>query len=487
MKIPFFRRLVGTAKAQSPDERNLLKKDIKKDSDDMSRLGEFQLGGRQEAFNGFFDDMSQFIAHFETIRRELEEKQRQLNGEFEDRARERNELNATAKALEASRNQNVEQGKQIAALADRVVKLELDLEAKNTVTDRLRDQFSESEILVDEQRITIVKLKSELENRQEFADRVLETLQTAQRERDGFAKQSAEADERIRSLEISLQEKGHALRSVESERDALRKFSDEARQQTAMLLGRISQLEHDHAQQASLVAALEEQVRALQATGAQLALEYEEFQAAAQAEAAQAAIRVDSATSKLRRLEHENLVLLQQAQEVNGELRALRRRHVDADVERQRLSERLEGFQIENEMLRREHGAAETARSAAVDRADQLSSALDRRRVEIERIQTRCATLEHRMKELQHSGEIAAKSAADRETNLKDMVDRLRAENVVLSGALDELRKERQRLSNEINRGWKSQLDSDSLISDGSDVSWRKDQLPSDRTLNIIS
>lgn len=446
---------------------------------------EFRLGGRQESINGFFDDVSHLLAVFERMRGELEDKQQQLRHEFEERARERGEFKALSAAYEAARHQVIDQMERIEALATKVSRLEQERDENATAYSLASDQLEAARVQAETLSQQLVKTSLELERAQQFADRALDSLQTVERERDLLSKQAAESEDRSRALEAGLQEKAQSLLSVESERSALRKFCDELRQQSTKLASRVAELEDANSQQAGLVVALEERIRSLQATGSRLSLEHEELLARSQAEAAQASMRVDAATTKLRRLEQENLKLQQQAQASNSESRAAARRMADAELELQRLAERLAGQEAEADSLRKAINASETARAAAIERAEQLSSAHERRRIEAERLETRCASLLGQLERQEAAGHIAHREADEREVQLRDMIERLRGENAVLNGALEEVRKERQRLASELQASWQVKVGKSGVPLDISAI-LRDAQAASDNVNKII-
>lgn len=447
---------------------------------------EFRLGGRQESISGFFDDVSQLFAVFEKMRGELEDKQRQLKHEFEERARERGEFKALATAYDSARCQVLDQIKRISDLEEEVVRKEKELNETLESHSINSDNLEKANLLKEQISQKLAQTSLELERTQQFADRALDTMQTLERERDLLSRQAAESEDRFRVLEASLQEKEQSLLSVESERGALRRFSDELRQQSANLASRVAELEGSNSDYTGLVVALEERVRLLQANGSRMSLEREELLARSQAEAAQASMRIDAAASKLRMLEQENLKQQQKIQAANAEARAAARRMADAELELQRLAERYAGQETDLDNMRKAIASSEAARKTAIERAEQLSSAHERRRIDAERFETRCASLLSQIEKLEAAGHIAHKEACEREAQLRDVIERLRGENAVLDGALEEVRKERKRLASELQIGWQGKVEKSSVPLEISAI-LRDSQVKDENVNRIIS
>ena len=91
----------------------------------------------------------------------------------------------------------------------------------------------------------------------------------------------------------------------------------------------------------------------------------------------------------------------------------------------------------------------ESARTAAVERSDQLSKQLQTTEIALKRGETRAAELRERLEAAQAENAHRRSTLEERLANLEAGLERERAERTIAEGALESLRRERGRTGGE--------------------------------------
>ena len=420
------------------------------ESHKLSLDTEFVLGGRQESINGFFDDVSQLMTLFQSLQGNLQEKQTQLRCEFAERGRERAEFIALTNAYNTARDQVALQLAQTTELRQQFAAVTRERQAAQHALTAAESSVDAAYSDIKRLNAELLQHRAEIANATQCADRAIGALTRTEQEREQLNIQFNELSVRCGDLEGQLQASGQMLLSAEAERDALRKLYDEQTAQATALTRRAAELEDLLATDRQALSMAEERLRQTQANFSRLSVDHEDLVVNSRNQAKQDAIQIETALSKLRRLEQDNASMAQQIQVQNELNRTHSRRLSDAAANQQRLEERVEAADADISTLRQNLQASEMARSVAVDRADHLWAALEKRKFENEQLEARCLNLQAALEKQDSRTHIAQANSSERERQLAELVERTRSENAMLSGALEEARRDRNRMIGEL-------------------------------------
>lgn len=424
---------------------------------------EFVLGRRQESINGFFDQVSQAMQHLQALHVDLKDKQTLLISEFFERGRERAEFMALANAYNSARDHAKIQLEQQADLRQQLSSCLRELEDKRHALTLAEQAVDNAHVEIARQAADGAQMRAELSHAMISADHAINALNKAELERDNLSVQINEIARQYSDLESQWQAQTQARLSADAEREGVQKLYDEAITAEIALSRRIAELEEAAVSDRQALLIAEERLRSVQANFTQLSIEHEEAIATNHAQTAQDALRLETSLNKLRRIEQDNAAMSQQILAQNELARTHARRLSDTTLNEQRLSDRLDAAVGDLDFLRQDFQASEKARLAAVERGEQLSAVLDRRKLDIDKLEGRCEALQALVDKQNSEMRLAQAASTERERQMAELVERARGENAALSGALDEARRERNRMIAELQTHLNSKTDKASL------------------------
>ncbi|HQR91035.1 MAG TPA: intermediate filament-like cell shape determinant CreS, partial [Caulobacter sp.] len=125
---------------------------------------------------------------------------------------------------------------------------------------------------------------------------------------------------------------------------------------------------------------------------------------------------------------------------------AVERRAGDLNVALERALDRIRSLEDEGEGLRQRHAGVDTARAAAIERADQLAKAAVAHDKTLQRAEERANQLRVRLEAMQEAQDAARRQHEEKVGELQAQIERLTSEAALAEGALEAARRDRSRL-----------------------------------------
>jgi crescentin len=156
--------------------------------------------------------------------------------------------------------------------------------------------------------------------------------------------------------------------------------------------------------------------------------------------------RLETATGRADKLEEMNGQISARLNESSAQQQAVERRAGDLNVALERALERVRNLEDEVEDLRGRHAGVDTARAAAIERADQLAKTVGAHEKALKRAEERAAQLRTRFEALQASEDETRRAHDDKVAEMQTEIERIRSEAALAEGALESARRDRSRL-----------------------------------------
>jgi crescentin len=385
------------------------------------------IGVRYETIHGGLDSISRVVEHLRAIEPLLSEIRGPVAEEFEARRAEHAELIA----LRAAHDQATTD----AALTEseaRRQSLDVALEDSALEIDRLRNGLQQSELKVG-------GLEAALRDATARAEHLAQDVET-------LRVQTQDIDARRGESEAALAAAKQQSALQAEELGTVKKRLEQAGADVARLSRIETELESQVAAERARLLAADNALATVQADGARTIRGLEAQVEAGRAEALALQTRLETATGRADKLEEMNGQISGRLNESSAQQQAVERRAGDLNVALERALERVRNLEDEVEGLRGRHAGVDTARAAAIERADQLAKTVGAHEKALKRSEERAAQLRTRFEALQASEDEIRRGHDDKVAEMQAEIERIRSEAALAEGALESARRDRSRL-----------------------------------------
>lgn len=404
------------------------------------------IGVRYETIHGGLDSISRVVEHLRAIEPLLSEIRAPVAEEFEARRAEHAELIALRAAFDqASRQLTAAQAEERdlsarlataeAALTEseaRRQSLDVALEDGALEIDRLRNGLQQSELKVGGLEAALRDATA----RAEHLSQDVETLRV----------QTQDIDARRGESEAALARANQQSALQVEELGTLKKRLEQAGSDVARLSRIETELEAQVAAERARLLAADNALAAFQADSARVIRGLEAQVETGRTEVSALQTRLETATGRADKLEEMNGQISARLNESSAQQQAVERRAGDLNVALERALERVRNLEDEVEDLRARHAGVDTARAAAIERADQLAKTVGAHEKALKRAEERAAQLRTRFEALQASEDEIRRAHDDKIAEMQAEIERVRSEAALAEGALESARRDRSRL-----------------------------------------
>ncbi|MEH3106569.1 MAG: intermediate filament-like cell shape determinant CreS [Sphingomonas fennica] len=404
------------------------------------------IGGRYEQMHGALDGIARLFEQMKAIEPLMADIRAPLGEEYETRRAEHAELTALRSAYDhAERSLSGAQAQERDAL-HRLAVTEIALSDSEAL--RAAQAASLEERVIDLDRLRDELLQAQLRGQQLDGALAEATRRVAELEQDvaTLRQQLAEVDAQRNAAEgdLARAQQENALASEEAA--VVRVRYDQASADVARLVRSEAETSAQLTAERARLAQTEVAAQAAAAESARLVRSLETQIEVAAAEAAALQTRVDTATARAAKLEELNAQLSARLAEAGTRNQGADRTLVERQTALDRMADRIAKLEAEATALRGEHAAVDAARIAATERADQLAKSLAGHERAAERAEERANQFRGKLEET-IGGHEAQLSDRDRRIDaLQKEVERSRAETALAEGALETVRRDRDRL-----------------------------------------
>jgi len=404
------------------------------------------IGVRYETIHGGLDSISRVVEHLRAIEPLLSEIRGPVAEEFEARRVEHAELISLRAAYEQSTRQlaaaQAEERELSARLATaeaalteseaRRQSLDVALEDSALEIDRLRNGLQQSELKVG-------GLEASLRDATARAEHLTQDVET-------LRVQTQDIDARRGESEAHLAAAKQQMALQVEELGTLKKRLEQAGADVARLSRIETELEAQVAAERARVLASDNALTTVQADSARTIRGLEAQVESGRAEVLALQTRLETATGRADKLEEMNGQISARLNDSSAQQQAVERRAGDLNVALERALERVRTLEDEVEDLRGRHAGVDTARAAAIERADQLAKTVGAHEKALKRAEERAAQLRTRFEALQASEDEIRRAHDEKIAEMQAEMERIRSEAALAEGALESARRDRSRL-----------------------------------------
>ena len=404
------------------------------------------IGVRYETIHGGLDSISRVVEHLRAIEPLLSEIRGPVAEEFEARRAEHAELislraahDQAARLLAAAQAEERELSARLAtadaALTEsdaRRQSLDVALEDGALEIDRLRNGLQQSELKVG-------GLEAALRDATARAEHLTQDVETLRVQTQDIDARRGESEAHLAAA------KQQSALQVE-ELGTLKKRLEQAGADVARLSRIETELEAQIAAERARLLAADNALTTVQADSARTIRGLEAQVESGRAEVLALQTRLETATGRADKLEEMNGQISARLNESSAQQQAVERRAGDLNVALERALERVRNLEDEVEDLRGRHAGVDTARAAAIERADQLAKTVVAHEKALKRGEERAAQLRTRFEALQASEDEVRRAHDDKVAEMQAEIERIRSEAALAEGALESARRDRSRL-----------------------------------------
>jgi crescentin len=404
------------------------------------------IGVRYETIHGGLDSISRVVEHLRAIEPLLSEIRGPVAEEFEARRSEHAELislraafDQAARQLAAVQAEERELSAKLAASDAALTEsdarrqaLDVALEDGALEIDRLRNGLQQSDLKVGGLEAALRDATA----RGEHLAQDVETLRV----------QTQDIDTRRGEAEASLARANQQASLQIEELATLKKRLDQAGSDVARLSRIETELEAQVAGERARLLASDNALATFQADSARVIRGLEAQVEAGRTEVSALQTRLETATGRADKLEEMNGQISAKLNESSAQQQAVERRAGDLNVALERALERVRNLEDEVEDLRARHAGVDTARAAAIERADQLAKMVGAHEKALKRAEERAGQLRTRFEALQASEDEIRRGHDDKVAEMQAEIERIRSEAALAEGALESARRDRSRL-----------------------------------------
>jgi chromosome segregation ATPase len=408
------------------------------------------IGERHESITSALEDATHALGQLKVVEEGLERARRALNTEFESRREERSENVALNALLDHYRQELSSAGARESELLSRLNASEVVIQDLKAGKAAAESDASNRQSEVTRLNASFNSARAEASELRALLDQASKQLSQVKDDNEAMHTRLDEAEARRQEAEAKTVSLTQTVAMIEAERGALERRTESQTSETARLGRAVAELEGRLSAEQTRSRTFEAASQAAEAASARLTQAMEEQAANTKVHLETADMRLETAQARASRLEAENAELNGRFQEAAGKDRVKSRELSDSRQWLDRAEERIRGLEGDLTSVRQELLAAEAARSAAVDRSERLTEALNGRQSDIGRQEEQLGALHQRLGSLED--ELAAERAAgaERVRTLNEVIERERSEHSIAQGALDSVRKDRARLHLEL-------------------------------------
>ena len=404
------------------------------------------IGVRYETIHGGLDSISRVVEHLRAIEPLLAEIRAPVAEEFEARRTEHAELislraahDQAARQLAAAQAEERDLSARLAAADAALIEsdarrqsLDVALEDGALEIDRLRNGLQQSDLKVG-------GLEASLRDATARADHLSQDVET-------LRAQTQDIDARRGESEAALAAARQQSALQVEELGTLKKRLDQAGSDVARLSRIETELEAQIAADRARLLAADNALSTFQADSARTIRGLEAQVEASRTEVSALQTRLETATGRADKLEEMNGQISARLNESSAQQQAVERRAGDLNVALERALERVRNLEDEVEDLRGRHAGVDTARAAAIERADQLAKTVGAHEKALKRAEERAAQLRTRFEALQASEDETRRAHDEKVAEMAAEIERIRSEAALAEGALESARRDRSRL-----------------------------------------
>jgi chromosome segregation ATPase len=408
------------------------------------------LGAEQEGIRSALEQVSTLMSQLQAGHAELESARETLEQDFAARREERSELAALQSLTETLRT---ELGGSLR-----------DQRKLQTRLDEVDQELRQSRLRIDDQDLTlgardaeITRINAALEAAQTeaaelmgAADQLAQRLAEAQADRDARVARVNELETRRLELEAVVTRSTQALRLAEAERESVDRRAQTQSTDIANLHRTVAELTAQVEAEKARARTFETTLFEVQSEAARVsdAMNAQDSAHRLSLEASQS--QLETSVARAERLEKELAAVQQQLRETTQNERASARDAAEAFQKSQRVDERIVATDAALAAARQELRTTESARSAAIERAERLADALASRERDMQRQEEKLAQLERKLAGMESELTESQSVTSERVRDLAETLERERSQHASTRGALDKARKDKARLHQEL-------------------------------------
>ena len=404
------------------------------------------IGGRYEMMNSALDSIGRLMEQLRGIEPLMAEIKGPLQQEYETRRAEHSELTALRHMHETMEAALYSAQAQERDAIGKLAAAEMGLGESEAVRATQATTLEERAIEIDRLRNDLLQL----ELRAQHLDSALRdaTARNDEMEHDvtNLRGHLEEVDRRRAEAESGLARATQDNALLAEETAVLKKRYEQSSSEVARLTRIENDLETQLAAERARVTASEAAALATQAESTRVIRQLETQLELIRSELSATQTRLETSAVRASKLEELNTQLGARLNDAGSRQQLAERAIGERQTVIDRQAERVRLLEEESESLRQRHAAVETARAAAVERADQLAKSLAGHERAVERAEGRAGQVRTKLEKLMAAHEAALPEQEQRIEALQKDVERSRAEAALAEGALETVRRDRDRL-----------------------------------------
>jgi crescentin len=401
------------------------------------------IGARFELVSEKLDGAQEIAAQLEELTALIGGLRHPIAEEFRERQQEHAELQATRAAAETSRLR-------LDALEQAGRELSSRAAAAEAALVESEVRASAADALLRVRQGEVAELRAERSERRSQSNEI-EAAHTSLLAVHGELEDAVAALGVRAELAEQRQREGEALGArlrqelllLEQEFGVLRKRLEQANVENAQLNGRTAQLEDQLASERRRSADLEARLLTAASDGAKTTRLLESKLELQRSTQTSIEGKLEAALARVAKLDELNTGLTHRVAEAALRQKAIEDEKMELVVGRDRADANARAREQEAEILRREFGALEAARAAAVERADEMSRLAHNRETAAKRAERQLSALKDRLETEQADQDRKRLLLEERLAKVQALLDSERAERAIVEGALETSRRDR--------------------------------------------
>jgi crescentin len=410
-------------------------------SDDVSH----EIGARFETVSHRLDDAVDLFEKIQPLAQVIEQIRGAVQAEFQERRVEHGELLGLRAALEQTRNRldSLEIDHREASSRLAVTEAELfDLQARADA-DHRRLEAAQSE--EHQLRADLASASASLMQMGDSLRDALDNVGQLADAREALREQLAQSEDRRREADTAASRSNQDALLAQEELTVVRRQLETANTEMTRMTRQVAELESQLGGERARVRGLEASLASVQEESLRTSRSLDARLEATRVELTVANGKLETYLAQTARLEGLNADGANRLNAAQGETRQVERQLAELQTDYARTEERNRALDEELAALRVRLATVESARTAAVERSDQLSRQVHANEIALKRAEARGVELRDRLEASQSENAQRRTSMEERLSALESGLERERAERTIAEGALESLRRERLR------------------------------------------
>ncbi len=408
------------------------------------------IGARSEHLNEKLDLALRSIAQVSDIAALLQQMRDPIADEFAERRAEHAALQTVRAEAAATAEKLGDLQLQHRELIARLAAADTALAAAASEAEGQAIRLGARESQLQDMRSDRDQLRAQLGELSAAHREAMTRLSHLEEESTDLKKRLESSEQRRREREAQLATEQQARQLLEQENAVLSKRCDHVGADCARLTSLTSQLEESLTVAQARCQALDSALLAAESEAAKAARAFEARLESAGAEKSALDARLEMALARNTQLETTGANLNERLAEVTAQHSSAERARSEVALSLERAKAESETVREELQIARLEMAALEQARSAAVERADELSQLAHSRDLVIRRTEHRLEALKERLDNAQAEHVRKRAGLEERLTALQGQLEEERAARGVAEGSLETARRDRSRLQGEL-------------------------------------